>query len=893
MRFLLAGLVVFFPATLAFAQARGHVESIGFGGVFRPGCWTPMVVYLVPTTGSTFTGRIEVVQQDLDGDKVHFTRQITLTGNPAGGGTSEARFWMYFIPQSNNKPPLDGTQTKDELSDIIKVRLCTESGKELIKLPITQTLTPVETLRNETRGRRVVLCVHKDHLPNLLEYQSMIGLTEDVRYVPLREVAFGLPDNVVGYDGIDALVWTDADPTKLSDEQVKALEEFVRRGGRLVISQDTATSQWQRNNLRLISLMPVTVKGIEELNHLRPLWTLEKFRAAYPVLKETGRPYGWSADRLPGPFKYAAANVRPGARVVHPRPYPKASSGSDAPAAEAPATQPAKDDFQTPYLVRMALGAGSVTWVAQDLGDRQLVGQQSSTPGWSYIWDEILDWRNEPRLPQSLSEAQRKIYEANISLETGKGLLKYMDLPSTSAALVGIAVLFFLLYWAAAGPGSYWALLRKGRSHLSWFIFGGVAIAGTFLTVVIVKLVLRGDAQLQHVSYVRMVRNEPAEVVSNIGLYIPRDGVQKVALKETTPGRSSYITAFPLHPAFVETDLEFFGRDYTMPVREITDAAAKEALDPRIVQIPYRSTLKKFQAKWVGPLSGGIDGTPVLERSVPVVRGVLTNNTGRDLRMVYLVFHHPQRDGLLPADVVLYVSRWKSGGQIDLAKEFATIAQGGAPTVDPEKKEDLGLNDLSKVTRLQGEILPDRLGARNNWMELWYKQYRSESGFDRAIEEGDPLSPKAFAILSFYDRIYICKNDARKNRADRLDVLRRGVRNLDLSSAISAGQMGIIGVSEDPESPLPFPIEVEDRRVKGKGVTYYQFVIPVDPTPLMKPTIQPTPGTETPAANPVAPTDAGAKPQSGRGASAAAAVMDVSTTTMGAAISTFSSTIHR
>ena len=57
MRSYLAGFLLLLLPSLAFAQARGEVESIGFQGLYRPGCWTPMVVKLVPTTGSVFTGR--------------------------------------------------------------------------------------------------------------------------------------------------------------------------------------------------------------------------------------------------------------------------------------------------------------------------------------------------------------------------------------------------------------------------------------------------------------------------------------------------------------------------------------------------------------------------------------------------------------------------------------------------------------------------------------------------------------------------------------------------------------------------------------------------------------------------------------------------------------------
>src|SRR6266566_6922169 len=134
MRSYLAGFLLLLLPSLAFAQARGEVESIGFQGLYRPGCWTPMVVKLVPTTGSVFTGRIEVIQEDLDRDQVIFTRQITLTGNPPNGSAVEQRFWMYFMPQPNRgREALDDARSPAELCNLIRVRLCSDSGKVLVK----------------------------------------------------------------------------------------------------------------------------------------------------------------------------------------------------------------------------------------------------------------------------------------------------------------------------------------------------------------------------------------------------------------------------------------------------------------------------------------------------------------------------------------------------------------------------------------------------------------------------------------------------------------------------------------------------------------------------------------------------------------------------------------
>src|SRR3954454_10470013 len=68
MRVLLAGLLLLCLTGAAFAQAEaeGEVESIGFGGAYRPNCWTAMKLRLRPKVGDTRTYKIAIVQEDLD-----------------------------------------------------------------------------------------------------------------------------------------------------------------------------------------------------------------------------------------------------------------------------------------------------------------------------------------------------------------------------------------------------------------------------------------------------------------------------------------------------------------------------------------------------------------------------------------------------------------------------------------------------------------------------------------------------------------------------------------------------------------------------------------------------------------------------------------------------------
>jgi len=165
-------------------------------------------------------------------------------------------------------------------------------------------------------GQKIVVCVYDHSPPNLNEYinATTSGLTEEVIPVAARDIGRSLPDSVIGYDAVDAIIWSDADPTKLAADQMSAIEQFVRRGGRLVISQDTATNQWQRNNVAFPLLMPVTVRGVEDRDDgLRTLREIARAPVSNPGVYVSPDD-AWA--KLKGPFRYASAEVKPGSTVV-------------------------------------------------------------------------------------------------------------------------------------------------------------------------------------------------------------------------------------------------------------------------------------------------------------------------------------------------------------------------------------------------------------------------------------------------------------------------------------------------------------------------------------------------------------------------------------------------
>jgi len=357
---------------------------------------------------------------------------------------------------------------------------------------------------------------------------------------------------------------------------------------------------------------------------------------------------------------------------------------------------------------------------------------------------------------------------------------------------------------------------------MNWFVFGLWAFIATAMTLAVVRVLLRGSPEIRHQTFVRMAPGEEAIVHSRIGLYIPRDGYQTIELKDTAKDVTSYITPFNVHPAYwTNTDYPA-AQDYSIPIHD----------DPQPVKIvvPYRSTLKKLQAQWVGDLQGGVVGRPVL---VPFtnpapnsnkppegyIGGKVTNQTGADLKNVYFAFNYltAQEEGVRSQDLVLKIPEWKKDQTIDLYDEFNHFAGLIYPSSDTSAK--------------------NRKGPIDNWAMYWARNFGTGSMFssqnDSRADDFDSSDRKSFAVMSLIDRIPPDKNEGEGDH-QRIEYLRRGGHDLNMAAAVAAGQLVILAESKDHDLPLPFPLLVEGDKVAGEGVILYQFVLPLDRSELLK-----------------------------------------------------------
>jgi hypothetical protein len=805
MRRILAGLLILITSSTGLAQ-QDEVESVGFNSHYRPDAWTPLVVRVTPEKSGTY--RLQVIQEDLDGDQPSFDQEITLTGADEGKAEQQ-RFWMYFIPQPTHGGLYDVNRggTLKEINGQLRVILADKDGKQLKKLPITSTIINLEPPAASSfvtpRGTKMILAV-SDGRSKLIwtEYEKALGVLETVVMVPLQPK--DLPENPRGYDAVDTIIWTNAeapDPSSPTGERrMRALQKWVRGGGRLVICQPPERDRV----LPWGDMLPVIVNEVTDKPDLAPLNAM-----AMPISPTSQPPPGhndvvraitrvWAGPYGPqGPFRVGRADAKPNTYV-----------------AEWIQWDPKNRADRSPYLVRMGYGLGSVTWVAQDLGDPAIVTR--ATLGWTNVWNRILGYNDTSLIPtNTTTDEQKKHWDGGmVGVDLYPSMMRGAELGAKSRAFVGLAIIFFVVYWLIAGPGLYLYLLAKARAYMSWFAFGAAAILATAVTVLVVQLVVRGAPELAHVSVVRKASGDAAVVHSRFGLYIPQDGPQEIRLRDTDPQGDSYITAMAAHPKYVTEDSAFLSfANYTVPVHQPGSGEAVQ------VAFPYRSTMRQLQARWTGILNAAVEGSgKVVHPNDGAIQGTITNGTGRKLRNVYLAFHHPNFLGRGPNDVIFYLPDWDVGVSHDLTEVFSIR---GKKSVVPSRmvNENPALYGLpERGEKVWGTLSSDSEG----WPGYWYQDIRNNGiGADRWDDSGRPVK-KAFPMLSFFSRLPPVRNP------QRVEVLRRGQRYLDLGHALAAGQLVVLAEAND--TPIPIPLDVEGDKVLGNGTTFYQFVLPLDRT---------------------------------------------------------------
>ncbi|MEM1424888.1 MAG: hypothetical protein AAGH64_12915, partial [Planctomycetota bacterium] len=210
-------------ASQASAAIDIDVESFGVGDAIRPGEWAGVSVVLTDLVGTR--ARDVVVRlhvPDPDGDTMLAERRITL--NPG----LRMRTWIYAplpwtLPRFFTITVHDAPDTGPDSTAVGRQIAATRVTPSVIRDRATQFIGVV--------GPRVY---------GLDQYELGMEPNAELSSLERFDVVTGLspedlPDRWEGLLQYETIVWGDADPTRLGLVRPRALEEWVRHGGHLVV----------------------------------------------------------------------------------------------------------------------------------------------------------------------------------------------------------------------------------------------------------------------------------------------------------------------------------------------------------------------------------------------------------------------------------------------------------------------------------------------------------------------------------------------------------------------------------------------------------------------------------------------------------------------------------
>lgn len=774
------------------AQISGRILRVGlFAGatpIVRSGHCSFVEVELRNANAEPFDGQLRVDQLDRDGDVVTSLLDAPLT--PDGQWHP---YQIYFTPHNVDQ-------------EVIRVRLYDADGRLATILSDTgESLTELVSdmvydisQDHEAAGHQLIVDLTSPRkLPHISWLNSQRRNAEEtvnrrvVRGLSPRD----LPFRWQGLEGVDAIAWDDADPSTLSQQQVDALIDWVRHGGRLLI---TTGQNWQAlAKSPLAEYLPATIKGMESRREI------PEFIDIISVNKAT-----WG-ERLRREYEKTPITCCKLSAKLGSLPIP-----------------PKCDSPQIAY--RRMLGRGVITFIGaplQKLLPPSLAGMAEIRDGTD---DSSFTIKDNPFITElcealvateflRLAKPRKRLVSAfgGYNPRDLFGLVRRsVGFEAAAAGFLVFGILFAILYTLTATVGCYWYLKHRGWQHQAWTAFALVSLAGSVLGTSMVW-VLRGFTNKLHQTTIvdGQAGTDYAYATTLFGLKTPDHTSLDLALPVGTamagmPRDSGLLRAMPEETSW---DWDQTGTQYLAP--EDYDSVLAGT---RLNRIPIRATLKEFMGLWHGPMNGLLEGRLVTRRTgdpaVPYEFGqgsFIRNALGVNLRNCYLL--ETQRDITGQAFRVIV---HELGNIPDITQTPQLTADEinkrlyYKDRTDPTKR-------ITKLNRLNTQI--------TEWcrtLERRLPQLGANKGTEQANRLAGSETDTALLLLSVFDLIDT-------NTEEQKGFKRSFGRSLSCTHQLSSNTAILIGFSDD--EPPPSILEVDRANLRpNQARTMYRFLIPVE-----------------------------------------------------------------
>ncbi|MFM8698395.1 MAG: hypothetical protein ACKOF7_06970, partial [Phycisphaerales bacterium] len=266
-----------------------------------------------------------------------------------------------------------------------------------------------------------------------------------------------------------------------------------------------------------------------------------------------------------------------------------------------------------PFAVRRPFGFGFVTVIGIDvdgLDRRALVAE--GLPQADIFWNRFLGRRADaPTMAEYDDLAKNKRLETRggltVTADGGALVNHFVGLQSRAAIGVLGLLMAFVLYWAAAGPISWWSLKQAKRVQFAWLAYVAVAGAVTAVAWAATGLFEFTAGRVQHLTFIDRIERPgaPAEeraamrAQSWFSAALPGYGAARVAIARTEGAAGGNVLWSWFAPPA--------GSIGGFPDTETYDVPATSQAS---YDLPSRATSTVLAAAWMGTPEAAWDGTP-------------------------------------------------------------------------------------------------------------------------------------------------------------------------------------------------------------------------------------------------------------------------------------------
>lgn len=767
------------------ADVSLELAEFGFGGLARPGGWVGLRVIVRDRAPQPRELLLRATLTDADGDSPEYQTVV------AGADSTGRSAWVYVA-----LPPSFGSASTIELSAFaIEGETAPGATPQAGRLLVREFIGPasmtdsrvtdnfagleeglIAVLGTRTLGLRAYTPLD----PNML----WLPLGHEPARLGLVPTAAHLPDRWLGLSQLDTLVWYNAELADVGPDDRRALIEWIRRGGHLVVVVGPSAQTW-------------AIGPGNPLSDIMPRVRADRLERV-----------GWE--------DYGALIARIDTDQS-PRRQPAIHELSPIGSWDAREAVPILSDAEGRVLVaRRVLGTGMVTQVGIDLGDPAL----GELPRADRFWNRVLGKSPEtrtaaelnnmpPAVINSLRQRLPKWYDIDLTSE--------VSLTGRAAAGLLFGAVVFALYWLLAGPPGFGILKAKKWQRHAWVTFFGLAVVFTAIAWTAAWALRPKQVMAQHLTMIDHVFASSNQHARGwLGLLVPRYGEASLTVGSGNSTSSDSAVQRPFTDAAAPWEPRRSGGIGRFPDARGYPIASRR---PDRMTFPVRSTVKQLVVDWAGqPIDGGAMPRPIGGGSTPadaagpvlavdsegLPLGVLAHNLGDDLESVIIIVNPGQvAIGGDEGDVqrswfgraqAYSLPRWPDGTSIDLA--------------------DIARQNIGNTTLLEAflnDLVPNARG-----------------GLGAAGDENAPGSPEdRLAALALFDLLPL---PTAGGELSILPVTRRwATHELDISRWLTQPCVIVIGHLRGSASPIP--MQVNGSPLASRGRTVVRWIYPLAPEP--------------------------------------------------------------